>query len=62
MRLAAGDNRWRFRTHTWLLRNGLSLIAIVIGRFAGGIRRPIWLCNISRELAGKLLLDVRVID
>lgn len=62
MRLAAGNNRWRFRTHTWLVRNRLALIAIIIGCFAGGIRRPIWLGNISRELTGELLLDMRVID
>jgi hypothetical protein len=62
MRLAVGNDGWRLRAHTWLIGNGLPLIAIVIGRFASGIRRPIWLGNNSRELTRELLLDMRVID
>lgn len=60
MRLIIRENRRRIRTNARLLSNRLSLVTVIIGRFAGRIGGTIRLGDGSWELAGELLMDMRI--
>lgn len=59
--LGIRKHTWGSRSNTGLVFNRLALVTIVVRRSAGRVRRPIWCSNFLWELAGKLLLYVRVI-
>ena len=62
VRVGVGNDRRRVGTNAGLVLNRLALVTIVIRRLSGRIGRAIWFRAKGRELAWKLLRDVRIIS
>lgn len=61
MGLTIRDDGGSTRPNAWLFCNRLALIAIILGCFTGRIFRAIRLGDRRWELAGKLLMDMRIV-